>query len=304
MTHVTYATAQKMRAAISHKYGRDHGRHFRGNPSLSVTVSQYMISLGRRKVHAGEVELYEHNINFIDNDLGPTSKKRKAQAPQNWAGSTTRLMLQLMFNTAMLVLLRFEEVLRITWNDVQFEHCQPQHVRRVRLMLPFRKTHQYGGIVPFYLYENREKPWMCPVRLWAAWWWCCRELNIDMNGYMFRKKMGRDGVSASPHDAMTADSFLECFRNNLLDIGIDPRPYGTHSFHCGGCQYLAMVLRWPLCQICTWGGWAENFDNPGTIFKYLLSWNDAPLLQREDYFNPDRAGSDPCTNCGCTCSCA
>jgi hypothetical protein len=51
-----------------------------------------------------------------------------------------------------------------------------------------------------------------------------------------------------------------------------------------------MVLRWPLRQICTWGGWAENFDNPGTIFKYLLSWTDAPLLQREDYFNPDRAG--------------
>jgi hypothetical protein len=63
ITRVTYATAQKMRAAISHKYGRDHGRgtqpwledsscpgRFRGNPSLSVTVSQYMISLGRRKV--------------------------------------------------------------------------------------------------------------------------------------------------------------------------------------------------------------------------------------------------------------
>jgi hypothetical protein len=63
VSRVTYATAQKMRAAISHKYGRDHGLgtqpwledslcpgHFRGNPSLSVTVSQYMISLGRRKV--------------------------------------------------------------------------------------------------------------------------------------------------------------------------------------------------------------------------------------------------------------
>lgn len=104
--------------------------------------------------------------------------------------------------------------------------------------------------------------------------------------------------------AQTADSFLECFRNNLLDIGIDPRPYGTHSFRRGGCQYLAVVLRWPLRQICTWGGWTESFDNPGTIFKYLLSWTDAPLLQREDYFNPDRAGSDPCTTCGRTCPCS
>jgi hypothetical protein len=52
----------------------------------------------------------------------------------------------------------------------------------------------------------------------------------------------------------TGESFLECFRNNLLGIGIDPRPYGTHSFRRGGCQYLAVVLRWPLRQICTWGG--------------------------------------------------
>jgi len=54
MTRVTYATAQKMQAAISHKYRHDHGHgtqpwledtlhpgHFRGNPSLSVTMSQY-----------------------------------------------------------------------------------------------------------------------------------------------------------------------------------------------------------------------------------------------------------------------
>ena len=78
---------------------------------------------------------------------------------------------------------------------------------------------------------------------------------------------------AGPYEA-----FLECFRNNLLDVGIDPRPYGTHSFRRGGCQYLAMVLRWPIRNTCTWGGWSENF-NSGTIFKYLLSWTDAPLIE-------------------------
>jgi hypothetical protein len=52
-----------MRASMSHKFGREHGlgtepwkEHstisgkFTGNPSLSVAVSQYMISLRRRKV--------------------------------------------------------------------------------------------------------------------------------------------------------------------------------------------------------------------------------------------------------------
>jgi hypothetical protein len=158
-----------MQAAISHKYGRDHRLgtqpwledslqpgHFRGNPSLLVTVSQYMISLGRRKVgprlqegctltlpcttqvRAGEVvtsacamdkqtmkELYEYNVNFTNEDFGPTSNKQKAEAPQSWAGSSVRLMLQLMFVTTMLLLLWFEEVLHITWSDVQFEYYQP-----------------------------------------------------------------------------------------------------------------------------------------------------------------------------------
>ena len=59
----TYGTAQKMRAAMSHKFGRDlglgiapwtahplHPGKFVGNPSLSPKVSQYMISLQWCKV--------------------------------------------------------------------------------------------------------------------------------------------------------------------------------------------------------------------------------------------------------------
>jgi hypothetical protein len=59
----TYNTAQKMRASMSHKFGRDCGLgttqwmenpsvpgRYIGNPSLSVAVLQYMISLRRRKV--------------------------------------------------------------------------------------------------------------------------------------------------------------------------------------------------------------------------------------------------------------
>lgn len=59
----TYGTAQKMRAAISHQFGREYDRGnqpwsenplkpgtFMGNPSLSSVVSQYMVSLRRTKV--------------------------------------------------------------------------------------------------------------------------------------------------------------------------------------------------------------------------------------------------------------
>ncbi len=68
---VSYARAQKMRAAVSHKFGRGFkiGAQmwcesqllpgiFLGNPSLSVVVSEYMISLRRRKVRISERLLY------------------------------------------------------------------------------------------------------------------------------------------------------------------------------------------------------------------------------------------------------
>lgn len=59
----TYSHAQKMRAAMTHYFGRElnigsgdwtesevHPGRFRGNPSLSTVVGQYMISLRRKKV--------------------------------------------------------------------------------------------------------------------------------------------------------------------------------------------------------------------------------------------------------------
>ncbi|KAH9842309.1 uncharacterized protein C8Q71DRAFT_852879 [Rhodofomes roseus] len=303
---VKYATAQKMRAAISHKFGRDFGfgeqpwsqnaatGTFSGNPSLSVVVSQYMISLQRRKVRAGE-ELWEFNIKYSTDRRRTTSRKRKAEHPEDWAGYRVRQMLQLLYIVSMLCLLRFDEALRIMWTDITM-FVNDDGIHCVRLDLPFRKTAQYGGIAPFPLYPNQEQPWLCPVRAFAKWWQLCGEMNIERTGYIFRKRVGRDGSN---------DNFVQCFRNNLVDILIDPRPYGTHSFRRGGwCQYLAMVKRWPIRDICTWGGWAENFDNPSTIFKYLMSWVDTPLLERKDYFNPKRATADTCHQCGRTCTCA
>ena len=217
------------------------------------------------------------------------------------------------------------------------------------------------GIAPFYLYSDSSRPWMCPVQAFALWWILASQQVNHLDGFIFRKKIGRDNISANSTDGMvcmillssfpfplspfpllhslpfysifllppfssspsplpflvgsswwklidvtnqTSESFLECFRNNLLDIKVDPRPYGTHLFHRGGCQYFHLTCRWSFQQICNWGGWAEKFDNPGTIFKYLLSWNDNPNAEREHYMNPGRPGTDPCPACGRTCHCA
>lgn len=102
---------------------------------------------------------------------------------------------------------------------------------------------------------------MCPVRLFAQWW---KLSNGKEGGFVFWKKIGTR-FSVDPMDRMACNSlvvkfflfltenlfpqsseaFLECFRKNLCYIGVDPQPYGTHSFRRGGCQYLAMVLHWP-----------------------------------------------------------
>lgn len=69
-TRAKYAHAQKMRASMSHKFGRDLSLgtapwtahaitpgKFVGNPSLSPKVSQYMVSLQRRKVSHYVIEM-------------------------------------------------------------------------------------------------------------------------------------------------------------------------------------------------------------------------------------------------------
>ncbi|KAI1789725.1 hypothetical protein LXA43DRAFT_892436, partial [Ganoderma leucocontextum] len=325
----TYANAQKLRAAISHKFGRgfklgtqmweeDPETHkCKGNPSLSVRVSEYMISLRRRRVRQGEQvtsaraidhhtmkKLWEFNTSFPRLDLEPQSRgKRKAEPDRSWGGYNTRQMLHALYVVSMLCLLRYDEALRIMWHDIEFTFRNNKPV--AILTLPFRKTHQNGECAPFTLWPNPEQPWMDGVMALATWWEISRQTGIIRDGYVFRSRRHRsDEMSARPQDAMSSKNFLQCFRNNLLDINIDPRLYGTHSFRRGGCQYLHTELRWPMRKICDWGGWAEDFDNPGTIFRYLLSWVDSPHALRSDYFNPDRPGTDPCTSCGRTCHCA
>ncbi|KAG2748107.1 hypothetical protein P692DRAFT_20848821 [Suillus brevipes Sb2] len=138
---------------------------------------------------------------------------------------------------------------------------------------------------------------LCPVRALAEW------INASeiTTGYLFRKFASGDRV-AEANQPMTSERFLEMFHNNLIDIGVDPSPYGTHSFRQGGCQYLHIERRWALHRICEWGGWSAEFTNM-TIVNYLISHNDDPTEPREQFFNPDRCPIVKCAHCGRSCSC-
>jgi hypothetical protein len=100
-------------------------------------------------------------------EYGPMSRKRKAENPAEWAGFVIRTMLLLLYLVSMICLLRYDEALRITWADITFQ-VKDKVIKdnwldtstelflqdtttfrptdfRVKLELPFRKTHQYGG---------------------------------------------------------------------------------------------------------------------------------------------------------------
>ncbi|KAJ6543209.1 hypothetical protein DFH09DRAFT_1391607, partial [Mycena vulgaris] len=169
----------------------------------------------------------------------------------------------------------------------------------IKLTLPYRKTNQFGGVKPLYLHLlPPHLAHLCSIRALAEW----LMVSGITEGYLFRKMASGDRVSEQ-NSHMTSDFFLEMFKNNLLDaVGIDPYPYGTHSFRRGGCQWLYTCCRWGLRRICDWGGWSTEFSNM-TIVKYLISYVDEPSERREDYMNPNRPPSLKCFSCGRTCHC-
>ncbi|KAI0735528.1 hypothetical protein C8Q76DRAFT_765954 [Earliella scabrosa] len=324
-----------MRAAISHKFGRDFklgtqnwlenplipGK-YHGNPSLSVVVSQYMVSLRRRKTRAGEVirsaramdsatmkKLWEVNSSYPQEEELQSRKRKNRDGDggttvRRWAGYKIRQMLQTLYIVSMLCLLRYDEALRIMWHQVHLEK-DDKCVPIVRLELPFRKTDQTGTkTADFILYPDQQRPWLCPVRAFSTWWTLCIKMGVELKGRVFRARCLYDEIHHSGSNGLSPASFMTCFRRNMLEIGLDPRTYGTHSFRRGGCQHLAMERRWAFREICQWGGWAEDFDNPGTIFRYLLSTVDSPTMARKDFMNPNRKGTDHCGHCGRSCPCA
>jgi hypothetical protein len=120
---------------------------------------------------------------------------RKFGAPEDseWGGARLRMMLQSIYIIAFLCLLRFDEVLRIEMKDIEIMDKWKGHIK---LTLPFRKTHQYGGsahpiiaianrleIKPFHLYWNRKERHLDPTDALLRW---IGELR-QTTGPLFRK---------------------------------------------------------------------------------------------------------------------
>ncbi|KAN0081028.1 hypothetical protein V8E54_004232 [Elaphomyces granulatus] len=244
-------------------------------------------------VRAGEVPTSARSI--VEKDLfdfwgknnerevtGWNPEYRDENDISNWGGPLQRLMMQAIYTISFLCLLRFDEVLKII--DMDQYH--------IRLTLPFRKTHQNWEIKPFDLWPNTKKRHLDPVHALLRWIDCSNIKSADAKrsfygGYIFRKITLNDQVSQSDKPLLPG---------NLLEIGRNPLPYGTHSFRRGGCQYLSSVEGWPIRKLCDWGGWSTSFDNLPIIVRY--NWNDDPGNKREDFFKPAELRVGRCKECG------
>lgn len=247
-----------------------------------------------------------------------------------WGGGRQRMMMSLIYAISFLCFLRMDEVLRIELRHFRFNGLQHG---QTELTLDFRKTNQGGGrfsevprnrssgngikeIKPFFLYFNREEPWLCVPSLLLEW------LHISQikSGPLFRPFRANDLPNLTKNVALVCCSlrkevciiliillspsvFRTNFRLNLQDIQENPWLYGGHSFRRGGVQYFCSEKRWNIRKLCSWGGWSLEFESL-TIMRYLLGNNDDPVHICEDYMNPERQGGVLCGYCGRSCSCA
>ena len=84
--------------------------------------------------------------------VGFYRRKRKGENINTWGGGRARRLLQAAYAFSFLCLLRIDEVLKIEMHHIEFISDT-----KIKLTLPFRKTHQFGrklGIWHFIIYSE------------------------------------------------------------------------------------------------------------------------------------------------------
>ena len=90
-------------------------------------------------------KIYNFNHQPEHWDLKPVGfyRKRKGKNINTWGGGRARRLLQAAYVLSFLCLLRIDEVLKIEMHHIEFISDA-----KIKLTLPFRKTHQFGRKLP------------------------------------------------------------------------------------------------------------------------------------------------------------
>lgn len=71
-------------------------------------------------------------------------------------------------------------------------------------------------------------------------------------------------------------NFMRITRLLLSEIGQVATLYGSHSFRRGGAQYLNQTLKWPIVDICRYGGWSTKYQL--ILAQYLIGVHDEQVI--------------------------
>jgi hypothetical protein len=164
-----------------------------------------------------------------------------------WGGGRARRLLQAAYVISFLCLLRIDEVLKFEMHHIEFISDT-----KIKLTLPFRKTHQFGGklgvfasrriyflnkhgtgIKPFYLHMQAEdQAHVCPIRALAEWVQVC---GIN-KGYVFRRIWSGDRVADL--DKNTPMVSLNKLINLFLHTEYNLYRHRSSSWNCSGITSL------------------------------------------------------------------
>ncbi|KAK6978265.1 hypothetical protein R3P38DRAFT_3411222 [Favolaschia claudopus] len=237
---------------------------WRGLPTRSRQVSQFMVGLEKTKAKSGEVSssaralaledihrLYKH---CLDSNL--TVAQRRAG-----------IIRYVAYLLAWLMLLRIDEVIKLRFEN--FDKI-PGERRYIDISLNTRKQNQTGLLHSWRLHANDGDSSICPVRAFIL----LASLygpEIKKTGPLFLHVTAQGAVMQS--QPLTASALSRSLSRDLQGLGYSSWAlYGTHSFRRGGCQYRIKVKHWSADMVAAWGGWSQV--EAVTMFRYFYSPND------------------------------
>lgn len=184
---------------------------------------------------------YNHQDQYreIEDFSQPTSSTApKNRASENWGRGIVRRLIWVVSSLAYLCLLRFDEVLKIQAHEIELVDAKDGEREHIKLTLPFRKTHQAGGmrlvhlsdglaselssvdIPPFVMWPMPEEfQHICAVRSLAEWY---RVTGIQ-HGFIFRKFLEGERLSEDPEAALVGAALSSSFPAYLTLILSDTR---------------------------------------------------------------------------------
>ncbi|KAK7002509.1 hypothetical protein R3P38DRAFT_3404789 [Favolaschia claudopus] len=242
-----YSTAVSTRAALTmwHKHLRPNEsltewrldsitNTWRGLPTRSRQVSQFMVGLEKTKAKSGEKHFMNPNLN---------SAQRRA--------GTVRYVAYLL---AWLMLLRVDEVIKLRFENID---KVPGERKFVDVSLNTRKQNQTGVLHSWRLHANDADPMICP--------------KLKKSGPLFLHVSAQGAVMQN--QPVTAAALSRSLARDLQELGYSTWAlYRTHSCRRGGCQYRIKVKQWSADMVAAWGGWSQV--EAVTMFRYFYSPND------------------------------